>query len=267
MPGDMDTGSASTTSEDSAPDDVAPADTAPGIARYLQVAHTLEKAIAGGTYPVGSLIPTEIELAASFGVSRQTVRQAIAHLRQLHLLSARKGVGTRVEAARPQRSYYHALQSLPELFQYAEQTVFRVERSERVTATGRLAADLGCRAGRVWLRLDGPREEPGREVPLCWLTVYVEQRYAAAVEGRAQHTTALFSQIEQHFGEAIVEVTQEIEAVLLTEEDAARLDAKAGGPALLITRRYFAPGRRLVELSVSLHPADRFRYAMTLRRS
>jgi GntR family transcriptional regulator len=240
---------------------------AANVALYLQVARALEQAIGSGTYPVGSLIPTETELSAHFAVSRQTVRHAIGHLRQSKLLSARKGVGTRVEADRPQRAYYHAVQSLPELFQYAERTVFRVVESRTIAATGKLAAELGCRAGRPWLCLSGPREEPGRDAPLCWLTVYVDDRFAVSLAGPRTHATALFSQIEQEHGEAIVEVVQEIEAVLLDAPDAARLSAAPGSAALLVTRRYFAPGRRLIEMSISLHPADRFRYAMTLRRT
>jgi GntR family transcriptional regulator len=237
------------------------------VALYLQVARALEQAIGSGAYPVGSLIPTETELSAHFAVSRQTVRQAIGHLRQSKLLSARKGIGTRVEAARPQRAYYLAVQSLPELFRYAERTVFRVTESKTVAASGKLAVELGCRAGRPWLCLGGPREEPGRTAPLCWLTVYVDHRFAAHFAEPRTHTTALFSQIEHEYGEAIVEVDQEIAAVVLDAADAARLRAGAGDAALLITRRYFAPGRRLIELSHSLHPADRFRYAMTLRRT
>ncbi len=54
--------------------------------------------------------------------------------------------------------------------------------------------------------------------------------------------------------------------MLLAPGTAARLLAQPNTPALLITRRYFAPGGRLIELSTSLHPAERFRYAMTLRR-
>ncbi|MDE2198026.1 MAG: GntR family transcriptional regulator [Rhodospirillales bacterium] len=237
-----------------------------GIARYLVVAQALQHAIEAGTYPVGSLIPTEMELAAHFAVSRQTVRQAIGHLRQQKLLSARKGVGTRVETAQPAVGYHHTLQSLSELFRYAEQNVFRVIRAERVIARGRLAGELACRAGRAWMRLDGPREVPGAAAPLGWLTVYIDERYADLVAEPRSHVSAIFSQIEQRYGEAIVEVSQEIEAVLLDAEAAERLMAAPGSAALLVIRRYYAAGRRLIELSRTLHPAARFRYAMTLRR-
>jgi GntR family transcriptional regulator len=237
-----------------------------GVALYLKVAQALEQAITSGVHPVGSLIPTEIELAASFGVSRQTVRRAIAQLYQQGLLSARKGVGTRVEATQPKIGYYHVVQSLTELFRYAEETAFRSITVESVTASGRLARELGCRAGRKWVRLEGPREQPGEAIPIGWLTVYVDARFGGLVAEPRVHSTAIFSQLEQHYGESIVEVEQQIEAVLLDEQAAGRLVATPGSPALLIIRRYYATGRRLVELSRTVHPADRFRYAMTLRR-
>lgn len=238
----------------------------PAVARYLQVARSLEHSIANGVYQVGSLIPTENELAVEFRVSRQTVRQAIAHLRSRQLLSARKGVGTRVEAVNPTLGFYHAIQSLTELFRFAEATVLRVDSTEWVTASGALAIELGCRAGRRWLRLDGVREQVGALVPLGDMTVFVDERYAGFLTEPRAHSTAIFSQIEDRFGEAIVEVDQHIEATVLDEAAAARLHAAPGSPALLVTRRYLAAGRRLVELSRTLHPADRFRYAMTLRR-
>ena len=67
---------------------------------YLQVAHRLERQIISGERAVGSLLPPEADLAQQLGVSRHTIRQAIAQLRKKGMLVARKGVGTRVEAAR-----------------------------------------------------------------------------------------------------------------------------------------------------------------------
>ena len=59
---------------------------------------------------------------------------------------------------------------------------------------------------------------------------------------------------------------QQIEGAVLTEDVARRLGARAGDPALRLTRHYFVTGRRLIEMSISLHPADRFSYAMTIMR-
>jgi DNA-binding GntR family transcriptional regulator len=233
---------------------------------YLQVARTLQDRITGGDYPIGSLLPTEHMLAEQFGVSRQTVRQAIGHLRAMKLLSARKGVGTRVESSRPETGYHQALQSLPDLFQFASDAVYKVTNTERVSVMGREAEELGCRPGRAWLRLVGLREVPGIQGPLCQTIVMIDARYAALAETPRLHTRAIFAQIEDRFGVQIQEVHQEIEATLLNPDQAALLGSAPNSPALRITRRFFAAGHKLVELSISLHPADRFRYAMTVRR-
>jgi GntR family transcriptional regulator len=233
---------------------------------YLQVARTLHDRIASGDYPVGSLLPTEHTLADHFGVSRQTVRQAIGHLRTMRLLSARKGVGTRVEASRPETGYYQTLQSLPDLFQFAADALYRVTSTERIKVSGRQAEELGCRPGRLWLRLDGLREVPGVAGPLCRTTVMIDARYAEVAEAPGLHTTAIFAQIEDRFGVPVQEVRQEIQATLLSQQDASLLQTTPGTPALEITRRFFGAGHKLIELSRNLHPADRFRYAMTVRR-
>ncbi|MGM2880247.1 GntR family transcriptional regulator, partial [Bacillus cereus group sp. BC57] len=86
--------------------------------RYAQVARDLSERIASGEYAVGGLLPTELELCERYGVSRHTVRAAIAELQQSGLVSRRKKVGTRVEAAQPHAHYRQALTSLEDLVQF-----------------------------------------------------------------------------------------------------------------------------------------------------
>src|SRR6476469_8892406 len=53
----------------------------------------LATAIRLGVYPVGSLLPPERELAERLAVSRATLREAIAALRQAGLVETRRGRG------------------------------------------------------------------------------------------------------------------------------------------------------------------------------
>jgi len=236
---------------------------------YLDIARQIHDGIRAGHYGVGSLLPPEPELAVVFGVSRQTIRQAIGQLRGLKLLSARKGVGTRVESKEPKAAYYQALQSLTDVFQYAHATLLHVIEVERVVARGRRALELNCRPGHEWLRLTGLREVVGAdhaEPPLCFVTVWVDGRYGAVADRPAKHYEAIFAQIEACFGVPATEVLQDLEATLLDRKSAEALKATAGGPALRIVRRYTAPGGELILLSDSLYPSERFRYSMRVRR-
>lgn len=56
----------------------------------------LRTGILDGTLPPGSLLPPERELAASYGVTRTTLKHALSRLEQAGLLRTRHGVGTRV---------------------------------------------------------------------------------------------------------------------------------------------------------------------------
>ena len=52
--------------------------------------------IASGDYPQGGRLPSEVELAASFGASRPVVRVALARLRADGLIASRQGSGSYV---------------------------------------------------------------------------------------------------------------------------------------------------------------------------
>jgi DNA-binding GntR family transcriptional regulator len=239
-------------------------DSAPPL--YVRLAQTLAERIASGGYGVGTLLPTEAELGETFGVSRYTVRQAIQHLRQQGLVSARKGVGTRVEARRATPSYTQSMHSLSELLQFAHETRLDVTAREDVVAKGALAEELGCRPGKRWVRIEGIRHDGRGGQPICRNEVFLDAAYEGLTRDVHQLDTAIWSLIERNYGEQFVEVEQQITAVVLGPEEAGRLEAVPGAPALLFTRRYYVTGRRLVELSRSLHPADRFSYHMSIRR-
>jgi DNA-binding GntR family transcriptional regulator len=232
---------------------------------YLTLAKTLLEAIQAGTYPVGSLLPTELELARLHGVSRQTVRQAIAQLRQKNVLDARKGVGTRVEAGGAPRPLAYSASSVSDLLDMAHGSELQIETSATVVARAGLAAALGCRSGLRWLHLAGPRSADGAVRPFAWVDVYVDARIAQQLEIPSTLRSALFQFIEKQTGNPIADIQQEIRATLIGADVAVRLDAAPGAPALEITRRYFSTGRRLVLVSINTMPADRFFYSVAIK--
>lgn len=60
---------------------------------YRQIADQLARLIARGEFPAGARLPAERELAASFGVSRASVREAIISLEMTGLVEVRVGTG------------------------------------------------------------------------------------------------------------------------------------------------------------------------------
>ncbi len=64
-----------------------------GIPLYQQLSETLEEQIRAGSYPPGAQLPSERKLAASYGISRLTVRRAIQILKQAGFVVVQHGRG------------------------------------------------------------------------------------------------------------------------------------------------------------------------------
>jgi len=231
---------------------------------YLQVANKLLDGIQRGSFPVGSLLPTEVELSALHGVSRQTIRHAIGQLRDKGLVSARKGVGTRVESIKAARRFNYSAQSVGDLFNLAAETEMTVQKRAMIVARGSVAAQLGCRSGHRWLHLACRRTIIDESRPLCWTDIFVDGRLAPILRKHDTFRSAVFALIEREAGETVVEIQQEIRAILLDDINAERLQAERHSPALQITRRYFSTGRRLIQVSVNTIPSDRFFYSVEI---
>ncbi len=73
------------------------------------------------------------------------------------LVSRRKNVGTRVEAARPRAVFKPTLASVEDLMQFGEAHRRVVQSVETVTAPPEVAADLGGTPDTRWLRISSVR--------------------------------------------------------------------------------------------------------------
>lgn len=81
---------------------------------YQRIYDDIKRSVDKGEYAPGSRIPTEVELAERYSVSRITVRRAIEDLSTAGILVKRRGLGTFVCAPRMRRKLLQG--GLPESF-------------------------------------------------------------------------------------------------------------------------------------------------------
>ena len=98
--------------------------------------------------------------------------------------------------------------------------------------------------------------------------MYVDAAFGDIDELVRKSPEALISSlIEARYGRAISRIRQEVDAILMPLELAGELQAEVGSPALRITRRYYDAAGELLEISRSIHPANRFTFSMEMSRS
>ena len=233
---------------------------------YQRLADDLMKSIGAGKYPVGTYLPTEMELCRQYAISRHTVREALRRLRDAGLISRRRRVGTEVVARTPPGNYRQPTNSITDLLQYAEETQLSVLQTKRLTCDEALAELLECRPGDTWLRVDSLRAVPGDSRPICMTTAYVDPNLPEIERHLQRLTGPISAMLERVYGVRIARIEQSIQAVRLGKRAARLLRAKDGSPALRAIRRYYDDHDTLIELSNAVHPGERFSYVTSLIR-
>ena len=236
------------------------------LPRYQQIADELTARIASGRYPVGGLLPTEMELCEQYGISRSTVREALRRVRDAGLISRRRRTGTKVIAQMPPAIYRQPTNSISDLLQYADETRIEILSEKRVICDAPLAALLECRKGHAWLRLNSLRTVPSDPRPICMTTAYVDAGLPDIDKHLENVSGPISAMLERTYGIRIARIEQSIQAIRLGKRQAKLLRADVGSPALQATRRYYRQDDTLIELSSAIHPGDRFTYVTSLVR-
>jgi DNA-binding GntR family transcriptional regulator len=237
---------------------------------YHALARELRDAILRNSYPEGTRLPTEAELAAEHGLSRQTVRRAFQDLVAEGVVYRVPGRGTFVTPKEGQ--YLRQFGSVEDLMGLAIDTdlvlISALQRRVEVAAAGRLRQQSDVVATATFRRVhDG--------VPFCETTVYLPVNVARLLEDVPELTVpgttskvTVIGLLDARLQHPITEAEQSITATVAgTGGAAAPLEAPAGQALLRIDRIYYDSQEQPVELAVSHFLTDHYSYRVKLRRS
>ena len=234
---------------------------------YQRVVRALLSEIDGGRYAVGDRLPTEAELCARFELSRFTVRAALGQLEQQGIVVRRPRVGTIVASKAARKRYAVSVGSLSELSTFLDSTVVEPVAANDVIADSALAADIGCAAGERWIRVQTLRTPAGGKVPISWTDYYLRPKFRSVVAQFGGAPGPVYPLLEKRFGVSIATIEQDIGACPLPKAVARELSTKANVPALRVIHRMVSDEGDVLYCTVSLYPADRFRYVQALKRT
>lgn len=234
--------------------------------RYWEIAELLRRDIKIGRYAIGERLPTEEQLIEQLGSSRHSVREALRVLTAEGLLLRRTRAGSTVIATTPISHFTQQLASVHELLNYPTQTLRKTLSAGYITADSELAAVLKCPVGASWFRIRALRLVPGSPLPLCETDIYIAPEFSGVTRHKKHEAIPVADQIAELFGTFADNIDIEITATLLPEPMASLLQVSPGSAALKVVRRYASADHKIFEVTLSVHPSQRYSYNFHLRR-
>ena len=226
---------------------------------YFQVAQHLEHLIESGELPTGARLENEIDLADQLGLSRPTMRRAIAYLVDRGLLVRKRGVGTQVAHAKVRRQV--ELTSLyDDLDKASRAPSTRVLSFSREPLPEELAPDLGLPAGSDVYAFERLRHADGE--PLALMRNYVPAGLLAlTAEDLEAH--GLYNLLRGN-GITLRIARQSIGARAASAGEARALTETRGAPLLTMERAAYDDQGRIVEHGRHVYRASRYSFDLTL---
>ena len=236
---------------------------ATGMPLYRRIELDLRDRIREGVLPPGAQVSPEPELMAEYGVSRATVRQALAGLVAEGLLEIRRGLGTYVTAPRFEHTIGGFYSFSREIERHGLVPGTTVLDLRTQPAGDDVAEALDIEPGTAVvalrrLRLAGPD-------PLVVETSHLPAARFPGLETVDFSTVRLYDTLMNAYGCRPTRARETFEPILLTADEAALLDQRRGEPALRVERVAFDQDDVPIEFCRSTVRGDRYRYSVELR--
>ncbi len=227
---------------------------------YRQAAAALRAAIGSARLPVGEALPAEAELAAGFGVSLITVRQALRELETDGLISKGAGRPAIVAASEPQ--FTRAINSFEDIIASARDAaldIFSYAPCRAPEAARALGLGLGTRCHRLHglLRLGGR--------PLTEISIFFPPSIGRRLRRADFDDVVVFRTVQRRLGIRLSGVRITVTAELADPALAQLLGIAPAAAVLTNTMLYRDAEGAPVELTVARHRADLYRFSYELR--
>lgn len=224
---------------------------------YHRVYLLLLQGISDHSFPPDRPMPGELELAATLGVSRITLRAALKRLEEEGLVQRQQGRGTFPSPGR--LASLGAMPGLRNQVSLALRTGVEVLEHRMVPAGPVVAAALEVPAGTEVLRIVRVRGDA--QSPVSYSVCHVPAGLAALLPRRKIRSLPM-STVLASSGLVLDRTRERISACLAEPGVAACLGVEVGAPLLAMVRVVAAADGRVVEHLRVLYRVDRYEYAL-----
>ena len=229
------------------------------VPAYAQIEDQLAARIESGVLRAGERLPPERELAASVGVSRMTMRQALNSLAARGLVERGVGRGTFVARVKMDHDLRRVAGFSELMLRHGVEPGAKLLSAEECRAPAPEATALGIEPGVAVYRIR--RVRYGARVPLALEDSWIP---AAPFPGLLDLglTGSLYDLMRDLYGLGPVRAIERLEPVLARAHEAAALDVAVGSPLMLVERTAYGADGTAVEFAHDRHRGDRARFTI-----
>jgi GntR family transcriptional regulator len=224
---------------------------------YYQVREKIREDIEKNGQRPGTMVPSEAELCSKFQVSRITVRRALSDLVTEGLLTRERGRGTFITEPRIERNFASDVSFARDMLNSGYSPASRDVSVSTESCSPYMAGILSVRPGDSIVRISRTHIVAGE--PVMRQETLLPQVLCAGVSTHEFAENPLFLVLEDRCGLHFERVRTSIVPTLLSNEDAALLDASPGSPALFAEQELFTDRGSCV-VSRSTVRGDRCRF-------
>lgn len=230
---------------------------------YHQSYLVLRQRLLEGVYPLDVPLPSEEEIRHEFGVSRVTIRRALAELESEGLIQRRRGSGTYpLEQSEGVESRANISGLYQNMVTLGLNTKARLVRFETIVAPKFLERLAEGFAGTV-LHIERVRQLDAE--PFCYMESYIPGSLATNFRKSELGNEPILATLEMA-GNVVATANQSLSAIAADAKVAEALEVPIGAPLIQMRRLSLDVEQRPIEYLVSYYRPDRFEYRITLSR-
>jgi GntR family transcriptional regulator len=231
---------------------------------YYQLVEQIREQIRSGELRPGDQLPSERILSEQHGISRMTVRQAVASLVREGVLVARHGLGTYV--AEPKLSYdaLHLLGFTEEIMRHGGTAASKVLEQARALPPPRVAEALALDGGAAAVKI--VRLRLSDATPLLLETSFIPASICPGLENEDLAAQSLYAVMEARYGVHLTRARQQLEATVANAFEAGLLDVPPGAAMILLEGVTYDQRGRPVEYFKAIYRGDRVSFAFDSER-
>jgi GntR family transcriptional regulator len=238
-------------------------DASSDVPLYRQLHRLLREQILSGMLRPGEQMPSERQLGAAFGISRNTVRRATGLLLKENLAYRQQGRGIFVSSVNKDQCL-QLVGFSEDMERHGLSHTTRVEQAECIDADHELAAHLEIKEGAPVYALKRVRLMYGVPIGIEW--AYLPCEYLPDLEAYDFSKVSLYETLEKELEIRLDHAEQSIRARPPLPEECEMLNVSPSSALLEIERRTYDSYARVIEYCLCVYNSERYTLQFFLNR-